>query len=214
MIKKSLVSAIAMVGLVSIGFPSLSHAVSLPGIPPSGSPDFTHSAQINLFSLGPTGFLMAVTNSGADISFNGPAGVSTSPGNYLLTAQFTPDGAYVANSGNLSISGSVPYPGLPGVSITGDLLTAKLTGFNFDANTLGFATFQTIGYGTLFGVNESAYLTGNGIGDALGFSNHHLVATGSPLLANAITTVPLPSAAWLFGSAMFGLAKLARRKPA
>ena len=197
--------------LLNGAFASNANAISLPGIPASGLPDFTNSADVNLFSLGPTGFLLAATNSGAAITYN-PGGSVDSTGNFLLTAQFSAGGAYVPNTGTVSISGSTPYPGLPGVYITGDLLTAKLTGFNFDANDLGFSTFQTSGYATLFGTNESAYLSANGIAAALGFGTGSLHATASPLAASAVTTVPVPAAVWLFGSALAGLVSIGRRK--
>lgn len=201
--------------LLNGAFASNANAITLPGIPPSGNPNFTNSAQVNLFSLGPTGFLMAATNAGATITFNNESYSAASTGDFLLTAQFSANGTYTANTGNLSIAGSTPYPGLPGVYISGDLLTAKLTSFNFDANTLGFSTSQTSGYGTLFGSDESVYLSSNGIAAALGFgSPSGLHATVSPFAANAITTVPVPAAVWLFGSAVAGLLSIGRRKPA
>ena len=197
--------------LLNLAFASTANAVSVPGIPASGLPDFTNSAQVNLFSLGPAGFLLAATNSGADITFN-PSGTVDSTGNFLLTAQFSTSGSYLANTGTVSISGSTPYPGLPGVSISGDLLTAKLTGFNFDANDLGFSTYITSGYASLFGTQESVYLSATGLAAALGFGTGSLHATVNPLSANAITTVPVPAAVWLFGSALAGLISIGRRK--
>ena len=196
--------------LLNGAFASNANAISLPGIPASGLPDFTNSAQVNLFSLG-TSFLLAATNSGAAITYN-PGGSVDSTGNFLLTAQFSVGGAYVPNTGTVSISGSTPYPGLPGVYITGDLLTAKLTGFNFGTDDLGFSTSITSGYATLFGTQESVYLSANGIAAALGFGTGSLHATANPLAASAVTTVPVPAAVWLFGSALAGLVSIGRRK--
>lgn len=192
------------------------HAVVLPGIPESGLPNFTNTAQVNLFNLGGN-YLLAATNSGASVTFNSSDGSFSStpsnPATFLLTALFSSSGGYVPNSGTLTISGSIPYPNpsLSGVYITGDLLTAKLTAFNFDTDNLGFATDMLSGYGTLFGTSESVYLSATGLGSALGFISGALVATTAPVSVNAITTVPIPAAVWLLGSALVGAICSGRR---
>jgi len=207
------IKSFAFIALLCLASWPNAHAISLPGIPESGAPNFTNNIQVNLFNLGPGNYLLAATNSGAPITFNHNGSFSSTPSNpatFLLTAQFSANGGYVPNTGSLTISGSIPFPSssLPGVFITGDLLTAKLTGFAFDSDNLGFSTNMTSGYGTLFsaGTSESVYLTGGGLAGALGFGSASLIATtGGALSAVAITTVPVPAAAWLFGSALVGM---------
>lgn len=199
-----------------LAYSPLSNAsqISLPGIPDSGEPNFTNSAEINLFSLGSDNYLFAATNAGSPITFNmGSTSVSSTasnPGEFFLTALFSGDGTF--KSGTLSIFGSIPYPfaNLPGVYISGDLLTAKLENFAYDGDNLGFATTQLSGFGTLFGSAESVYLSATGIASALGFGSGALIPTSGPLSASAITTVPVPGAGWLIGSA-FGLFTLLRK---
>lgn len=206
--------------VVLLAYSPLSNAsqISLPGIPISGEPNFTNDAQINLFDIGNHNYLFAATNSGAPITFNGGPGNpsvtsnAANPAYFMLTALFSENGSYVPNTGTLSISGSIPYPfaNLPGVYISGDLLTAKLENFAYDGNTLGFSTNQISGFGTLFGSAESVYLSATGLASALGFGSGSLIATSGPLHASAITTVPVPGAGWLIGSA-FGLFTLLRK---
>lgn len=216
MIKFKNFMACAVVMLIAYSPLGQSAVMSLPGIPPSGNPNFENDAQINLFDIGSNNYLFAATNSGAPITFNnGSTSVSSNaahPGYFVLTALFSADGSYIPNTGALSISGEIPYPfaNLPGVYISGDLLTAKLDNFAFDSDTLGFSTNMISGFGTLFGSAESVYLSATGLASALGFGSGALIATTAPLSASAITTVPVPGAGWLIGSA-FGLFTLLRK---
>lgn len=196
-------------------------AYSLPGIPPSGAPGFTNSAQISLFQLGSDSFLFAATNADAPLTFDlgkHDISVTTNAATFLVTAQFNKAGSYVQNSGTVTISGSMPFVSLhypyilPGVSLVGDLLTAKLDVFAFDDNLLGFSTKFLSGVGTLFGTYESVYFSAAGIANSLGFGTANgLHATASPIQAYAVTSVPVPGAVWLFAS---GLALVGLRKKA
>jgi len=218
MIKFKKILASSVMILVAYSPLSSASVTSLPGIPESGNPNFTNSAQVSLFDFGGGSYLLAATNAGAPITFNSTVGnVSVSsnqdhPAYFLLTAQFSGNGAYVANTGNLSISGEIPFPyaNLPGVFISGDLLTAKLDKFAFDENTLGFSTTMISGFGTLFGTSESVYLSATGLGNTLGFGGPSLLATTSPIDVSAVTTVPIPGAGWLLGSVL-GVFTLVRR---
>jgi hypothetical protein len=188
----------------------------LPGIPEAGDPSFTNKAQVNLFNLGGA-YLLAASNSGSAITFNNESVHVTSsaahPAYFILTALFSNSGSYIANTGSLSISGEIPFPfaDLKGVYVSGDLLTAKLEHFAFDANTIGFSTNQISGFGTLFGSAESVYLSANNLASTLGFGTGSLKATTSPINVSSITTVPVPGAGWLISSAL-GLFTLLRRK--
>lgn len=209
---------LACAALMFVAYAPLSNAsvISLPGIPEAGDPSFTNSAKINLFNLGGS-YLLAASNSGSAITFNNESvHVSSSashPAYFLLTALFSNNGSYVANTGTLSISGEIPFPfaNLPGVFVSGDLLTAKLENFAFNANTIGFSTNQISGLGTLWGTAESVYLSASNLANTLGFASGTLVATTSPINVSAITTVPVPGAGWLISSAL-GLFTLLRRK--
>jgi hypothetical protein len=91
------------------------------------------------------------------------------------------------------------------VYISGDLLTAKLDNFAFNDDLLGFSTSLLTGFGSSFGTNESVYFSSPWIASALGFgTNSGLHATTSPILANTVTSVPLPAAVWLFGTGLVG----------
>jgi hypothetical protein len=192
---------------------------SLPGIPTSGAPGFTNSAEINLFNLGGNSFLFAASNAGAPLTFElGSHSVTSSSARFLVTAEFMADGSYIQNTGTLTVSGSIPFISsyapytLPGVYISGDLLTAKLDNFAFNSDLLGFSTSLLTGFGSSFGTNESVYFSTPGIASALGFgTNPGLHATTNPILANTVTSVPLPAAVWLF---MSGLALLGLRRKA
>ena len=196
-------------------------AYSLPGIPASGAPGFTNSAQISLFQLGSDSFLFAATNADAPLTFElgkHDISVTTNAAIFLVTAQFNKAGSYVQNSGTVTISGSMPFVSLyapyvlPGVTIGGDLLTAKLDAFAFSDNLLGFSTKFLSGFGTLFGSYESVYFSAAGIANRLGFGTANgLQATASPVAAYAVTSVPVPAAIWLFAS---GLALVGLRKKA
>lgn len=214
--KKFAACAVAL--LISYSPLSNASTISLPGIPDSGNPNFTNDAQINLFNIGSDNYLFAATNADSPITFNNGSTSVTStaahPATFILTALFSADGSYKANTGTLSISGEIPYPfaNLPGVYISGDLLTAKLENFAFDADTLGFTTLQLSGFGSFFNPlgNESVYFSAAGLANSLGFGTGSLIATTSPIQVSAITTVPVPGAGWLIGSA-FGLFTLLRR---
>jgi hypothetical protein len=216
------VKSFAFVALLCLASWENAHAISLPGIPPAGAPNFTNDVKVNLFNLAPGSYLLAATNAGAPITFNHNGSFSSTasnPATFLLTAQFSGNGNYVPNTGNLSITGSIPFPNpsvpgasVPGVFVTGDLLTARLTGFAFDGDNLGFSTNMISGYGALFnaGTAESVYLTASGLAGALGFGSPSLIAaTGLP--AFATTTVPVPAAAWLLGSALVGMVGIGSR---
>lgn len=215
--------ACTVIMLIAYSPLSQSAVMSLPGIPVSGNPNFENDAQVNLFDIGNNKYLFAATNSGAPLTFNlGSESVTSSathPAYFVLTALFSSDGSYVPNTGALSISGEIPFllpnpkggnTSLPGVYISGDLLTAKLNDFAFDSDTLGFSTSQLSGLGTFFSSAESVYLSATGLASALGFGSGALIATTSPLSVSAITTVPVPGAGWLIGSA-FGLFTLLRK---
>lgn len=210
---------VARAAILLVAYSPLSNAAleGFDGIPPAGDPHFSNDAVVSLFSLGGTSYLLAATNAGAPITFNHASkGISVTstadhPAFFLLTAQFSSNGNYISNTGSLSISGEIPFPyaNLPGVFVSGDLLTAKLENFAFNADTLAFSTTMLSGFGTLFGDSESVYLSGNNLASELGFGSDSLNAA-SGLSAQAITTVPIPGAGWLIGSAL-GIFTLVRR---
>ncbi|MGY6276520.1 hypothetical protein [Methylomonas sp. MgM2] len=218
-IKKIL--ARATVVLLAYSPYSSASIAGLPGIFPPGDPNFTNGANVQLFDLvGSGSYLLAASNGNAPITFNDSANnisVSSSPehpANFLLTAQFYSDGTYIPNSGTVRISGEIPFfygdTVIPGVYISGDLLTAQLDKFVFDADTLGFSTTMLSGFSTIFGTKESVYLSAAGLGSTLGFVSGSLVEMTDPMSVSAITTVPIPGAGWLLGSAL-GVFTLVRR---
>jgi hypothetical protein len=151
--------------------------------------------------------LLTLTNSGP-ITFNDPslvggynlsgATTASDPGNYLLTAEFTSKGAYIANTGTLRITGDLVTSS--GYTVSGNLLTATLVNFAFDQNVLGFSTDLLSGYGTLFsqGEHELQYFYASNLATELGFTSGSLIATTSPIMVSVITQVPLPGALSVF----------------
>ena len=213
MIRFKKIVAQAVIVLVAYSPFGNASEMALPGIPTSGSPNFTNAAVVKMIELGGK-FSLVASNSGAITFIDSAKNVSvstTGAANFSLYAQFLSDGTYVPDSGTVSISGTLPYPYVPNAtfSITGDLLTAKLEKFAFDADTLGFSTKMLSGYGALFGQSESVYLYAPGLGTDLGFGES-LNEMLSPISVTAVTTVPLPGAGWLLGSAL-GIFTLVRR---
>jgi len=120
----------------------------------------------------------------------------------------TVDAAGVASGGTLSIGGTVNSLGF----LSGTLLTGTLSAFGFPAaggDPLEFIFNVTGGDAAgLFGSQAGVILTGSGF---TSFTSDFSSRSG---LANAASIIPIPAAAWLFGSGLLGLVGMARRKKA
>ena len=185
-----------------------------------GSLSFNAAAAVITFGTGTAGF-------GGVVSFSPNAGdgdfVGTNINIGALTiAGSTSDGAYAVTNGVLSFStvtGSLTIQGsVADLSISNQtLLTGTIADFFYgysNGNILNF--FSAAGSSVLSTDLLSAIgLSGTGF-DYLAYtidvnSLGQVVDAG---VVNTTSVVPLPAAAWLFGSAILGLLGIARRKKA
>lgn len=216
--------------LLLSGIPGLGHALavapnfSVPGIPPPGFQHFDNSVQIHLVKTGSgagaTYQMTANWASGTYLFQSDPWTSFNVNGSYHLVANFNSAGAFVPAGSSVSISGAIPSYTGPGTGVpTGTLYSADLTAFGADTvidatpTALAFKTENPAGWAAQFqGSPESVYLYGFNVA---AFMNSFASAKFRSVLfnnASAYTTVPVPAAFWLFGSAVTGLAAGWRRR--
>jgi hypothetical protein len=196
-------------------------------VPPPGFPSFWNNVTITQTRQASNGdHLLTASASTPSITFYTGAntGYQVTNANYSLTAVFNSAGLW--QSGNLLIGGALQSGGPNGFPTTGlgnspsptgnfELLyTATLTDYDYDntgpssEQALAFKTVTTTpgtggGWASQFQESpESVYLTGFSVNSfrtnfTLGDAFVRATYNGS-----AITTVPIPAAAWLFGSAV------------
>ena len=183
-----------------------------------GSLSLNAAAAVITFGTGTAGF-------GGDISFSDSSSGSVLEGDNinigaLTIAGSTSDGSYAVTNGVLSFStvtGSLTIQGsVADLSISNQtLLTGTIADF-FASDQGELSFFQAGGYSVLstdllstIGLSGTGfeYLAYNIESNSLG----QVINTG---VVNTTSVVPLPAAAWLFGSAILGLLGVARRKNA
>ena len=185
-----------------------------------GSLSLNAAAAVITFGTGTAGF-------GGDISFSlSPSGGILEGANInigaLTIAGSTSDGAYEVTNGVLSFStvtGSLNIQGsVAGLGISSQtLLSGTMDDFFYgysNGNILNF--FSAAGSSVLSTDLLSAIgLSGTGF-DYLAYSIdvNSLGQVVDAGVVNTASVVPLPAAAWLFGSAILGLLGVARRKKA
>ena len=176
-------------------------AFSLPGIVPSGSPAFTNNVRVH---LNPHGKLrMWAYNQTFSLDTGSDFLVGTR-GTYKLNAFFTDDGIF--ERGDVSLVGKFEQLGMTGKMT---LMTADLTAANLvdDPYLWGFNTTDIWCAPELqqnCTNSESVYVA---LSNAFsGDFGRNFISTGI-----AVTTIPVPAAIWLFGSAL-GLLGWARRR--
>jgi len=160
--------------------------------------DFNYDATTD--SLTGTGFALQLANGGLNSIVNGSFNLSA-----------TVDDTGALSGGTVSITGTIGSLGFS----TGTLLTGNLTGFGFDATggALDFLFTVTGGEAaTLYGANGGIIIGDSGFsGDFVSNWNN---TGGHPTFGAGqadVGAVPVPAAAWLFGSGLLGLAGAARR---
>jgi hypothetical protein len=177
---------------------------SLPGISPAGNPNFENYASLRLIEKGPGGkngyLVMGSLLEGSNMYFNMGVtdGVATNSfevldPTYSLFGNFNAAGDTLGKRNFIEITGTIDD--LDFGTYSGVLMTADLTKLVVGEDLIGMNTSNIVC--PLFDFcaeNESAYIN---------------LDTGL-----AVTTVPLPGAAWLFGSGLLGLVGMARRKKA
>ena len=218
--------------------PSVVHASStdpnvyvVPGVPTGGFPNFDFSSvSIKLAKSGSDYKLTAIytpTGASDSISFQTPNQTYDiyHPG-FSLTAYFTAYDATtqqftfdVSQANNFIITGYLPTctEGCSDSTLfSGDLQSAGAdTQVDSSPVSLGFTINNFAGWATQFAPstpgNESIYLYNFPVGSLTNSFNSaafiHNSWTGS-----AVTTVPVPAAAWLFGSALAAFSVVGRKK--
>jgi len=194
--------------LLTTVFSSGAFAIGIPGsvVPPSGEPFMFNSVKVRANN----GKWSITSNTGNDPFqlWDGSTLYNGTGSKYTLNVDFNKNtGAFIG--GTLEISGQVAALG---INTKTTLVTADITAYDFDAlynnKLIGFATDNIdcyAGLGFTCTTSESIWIT---LASAYGgdptarFKN-----TGT-----AITTLPLPAAAWLFGSGLVFLAATGRRR--
>jgi hypothetical protein len=187
-------------------FASSVSAYSLDGIPNSGKPSFWNNVTIDMNDNGSK-------NGEARINIKGRGDYVFKDGStnwlgenviYKLQAFYNDAGDFL--SGNVQIKGGIEGLGIAKGTL---LVTADLIGWNLTGDTSGengwsklwgFATDNIVCSPMLLvqcTTTESVYVKLDGAGFDGDFANGRYLTSGF-----AITTVPVPAAAWLFGSAL------------
>ena len=185
-----------------------------------GSLSLNAAAAVITFGTGTAGF-------GGDISFSfSPSGGVLEGANInigaLTIAGSTSDGAYAVTDGvlsfntgtqNLNIQGSVAGLGISSQTLLTGTMDEFFYGYS-NGNTLNF--FSASGSSVLSTDLLSAIgLSGTGFEYlAYNIESNELGQVINTGVVNTTSVVPLPAAAWLFGSAILGLLGIARRKKA
>lgn len=191
---ESKITALASVLVVAIFGGTNASAFSLPGITPSGAPVFTNNVRVH---LAPNGMLRIMGRGNQTFSLDtGSDLIVGTGGKYTLTAMFDDQGSLM--SGSVSISR--PHTLL----MSADLTAANLVD---DPYLWGFTTNNIWCSPELLlecTMSESVYVS---LSKAFtGEFGRNFMAMGV-----AATTVPVPTAVWLFGSALGLLAWIRRR---
>jgi hypothetical protein len=150
----------------------------------------------------------AVLDSAGTLTIDKTGLNSTNNGNFTLTSQIVWSGTVVGNSFNVT-SGTVKN-----VSCTAGT-SACSTNLNLGVTTALSVTPASGNGGGL--PTPSAFNIANGgayNSDVYGFNHLLHTASVTTFTNNAPPAVPVPAAAWLFGSGLLGLAGTARRRRA
>ena len=197
-ILRSFISSVAIVGLfISSG----ASAYDLPNdtIAPSGSPAFYNNVKIDMNDAGSNNAeaRLKITGRGDFFFDNGSSFLNGEKAIYKLNATYNDLGEL--QSGTVQIKGGIPSLGIDKGTL---LMTADIDEWNLhdDPNLWAFGTTNIVCSPLLLvtcTLSESVYVSLLGGGFDGNFSNGRYLTSGF-----AVTTVPVPAAAWLFGSAL------------
>lgn len=204
----ALPSAAACIALFAfLASTTSAYALALPGITPSGVPVFINSVKVRLNS---NGKLRIFTNGqGKDFSLYDGNSFRSGTGIFDLRTNVDDNGNIFG--GTIQIKGKGAELGVPGseqiLLMTADLVNANLTTapglWGFNTTNIWCAPELNLPGGCTN--SESVYITLNTLFTTADFSGK-FTSSGT-----AFTTVPVPAAAWLFGSAL-GLLGWVRRR--
>jgi hypothetical protein len=191
-------------------------AFSLDGIPTSGKPSFWNNVTVDMNDAGSNNGEARVNIKGRG-NFVFKDGQSNWLGDnviFKLQAFYNDAGDFL--SGDIQIKGGIADLGIDKGTL---LMNADLIGWNLTQDTSGangwsklwgFATDNIVCSPMLLVTctqAESVYVKLDGAGFDGDFANGRYLTSGY-----AVTTVPVPAAAWLFGSALALMGWLKRRK--
>jgi hypothetical protein len=200
-------------------------------VPAPGFPDFNNGANLTFSKLSSGAFkLTATTNNSSPFTFNTDpshswnvtGSSSSSKGSFSLTANFNSSLGFL--NGTVDIKGRIPTYNGPGTigsvkTTVQNLYHANLTGFGIDTSPigLGFSTNAATdtGWASQFspnGTSESVWFYSSNIWQTIlanvAIRSHDKTWSISLNNVQAVTTVPVPAAVWLMGSALLGLFRL------
>ena len=201
-------------GGVHVGF------IGLDGIVPASFPNFENNVKVKVLKNGNKGYKLTVRKRGKGQYFNpsDSESLKIKGGNYKLNAFFDTSGNFL--NGDVEIKGKVETSA---GKAKGTLMTATLganiwepdTAFAYTSDLIGFNTFDIVcnsvindylgGGGCTTDESVIIALQDGGFGpitEMKGYKSDGL----------AVTSVPVPAAAWLFGSGLLGLVGMARRR--
>ena len=188
------------------------------GIIPASFPNFENTVKVKVLKNGNKGFRVKVRKKGKGAYFNPSSAESLNikGGNYKLDAYFDTDGNFL--NGTVEIKGKVETSA---GTAKGTLMTATLglngysdTAFAYTSTLLGFNTRNI----------ECNSVINDFLGDGGCTENESVIIAlqdggfdgptekGYKSDGLAVTSVPVPAAAWLFGSGLLGLVGVARRR--
>jgi len=184
--------------------------IKLPGIVQASYPNFEHSVKLKVLQNGKQGYRVKIKKKGKNKLFNLSSSDSydIKGGNYKLIANFDTSGNFL--DGTLQIKGKVKTEA---GTAKGVLMTATLGDFAFDGTLLGWNTHNIVCNDIINDLvggdgctqNESVYID-------LEKSGFDPTSKGFNSKGLSIASVPVPAAVWLFGSGLFALAGIARRR--
>lgn len=185
---------------------------SLPGIISASWPNFENNVFVRVVEQGNHGAMLIATGGrNGYFNLNPDTSYKIQGGGYLLKARFGPTGNLL--SGNVKITGTIDteYGRASGLLMTAKLGDKSGDGidWNFSSDLIGFDTNHikcnaVIDSFAACTQHESVFLSLNegGFNGLEKYSSKGL----------AVTSVPVPAAAWLFGSGLLGLVGAARQK--
>lgn len=191
--------------LICAMFSNSAYALSLPGITPSGSPAFGNGVKV---FLNPHNGTIKATGRKSFLLDTGSGVLDGTSGTYSLRLNFDKKDLAIFLGGSVSLKGAIDALGIGRNTL---LMTADITGFNIldDEFLWGFNTTNIFCAAELLlncTISESVYIE---LDSAFsGMFDRNFRTTGF-----ATTTIPIPAAAWLFGSAL-GLLGWVRRRTA
>lgn len=184
---------------------SYAFALSLPGITPSGSPAFTNDVKV---TLNPHNGTIKATGRKDFLLDTGSGVLNGTSGSYSLQVNFDKKDPGTFLGGSVSLKGAIDALGIRKNTL---LMTADIIGFNIldDDFLWGFNTTNIFCSPELLlncTNSESVYIE-------LGSAFDQMFKKNFKTTGIATTTVPVPAAVWLFGSAL-GLLGWVRRRTA